>query len=179
MKANRSNPGILFTLIAVAALGGCVKPVAPPPPPPPAPAPPPPRPLPAPPADWRDAAQTPGTWLWSAATGRSTATYGVIGAAPQARLTCDRAGSAILLARQGDAPVPVPMQVTTTALSRPLLSDPARGTPGWVVMALPVRDPLLDGIAFSRGRFALEMAGAPTLYLPSWPELSRVIEDCR
>lgn len=75
--------------------------------------------------------------------------------------------------------MPVPMQVSTTALTRPLMSDPARGTQGWVVTAVPVRDPLLDAMAFSRGRFALETAGLPTLYLPSWPELSRVIEDCR
>lgn len=179
MKANRSNPGILFTLAALAAVSGCVKPVAPPPPPPPASAPPPPKPLPKPPADWRDAAQTPGTWFWSNTGGRSTATFAVLGGAHQARLTCDRAANAVLLARPGDALVPVPMQVTTTALSRPLMSDPARSTPGWVVTALPVRDPLLDAMAFSRGRFAFEMAGAPTLYLPSWPELSRVIEDCR
>jgi len=44
---------------------------------------------------------------------------------------------------------------------------------------LSARDPLLDAIAFSRGRFALEAAGLETLYLPAWPELSRVIEDCR
>jgi len=34
-------------------------------------------------------------------------------------------------------------------------------------------------MAFSRGRFALETAGQETLYLPSWPEISRVVEDCR
>ena len=44
---------------------------------------------------------------------------------------------------------------------------------------LPARDPLLDAMAFSKGRFAVEVAGLPTLYLPSWIEVSRVIEDCR
>jgi hypothetical protein len=34
-------------------------------------------------------------------------------------------------------------------------------------------------MAFSRGRFAIETAGLPTLYVPSWPEVSRVVEDCR
>ena len=42
-----------------------------------------------------------------------------------------------------------------------------------------VRDPLLDAMAFSRGRFMVEMGGAQTLVLPAWSELGRVIEDCR
>ena len=52
-------------------------------------------------------------------------------------------------------------------------------SPGMVTAELPARDPALDAIAFSRGRFALETAGLATLYLPSWPEISRVVEDCR
>ena len=44
---------------------------------------------------------------------------------------------------------------------------------------MPARDPLLDAMAFSKGRFALEVAGLPTLYVPSYPEVTRVIEDCR
>jgi len=44
---------------------------------------------------------------------------------------------------------------------------------------LAARDPLLDAMAFSKGRFAIETPGVPPLYLPSWPEVTRVIEDCR
>lgn len=40
-------------------------------------------------------------------------------------------------------------------------------------------DPLLDAMALSKGRFAVEVQGLPPLYLPSWAEVSRVIEDCR
>ena len=40
-------------------------------------------------------------------------------------------------------------------------------------------DPLLDAIAFSRGRVAFSVGSAPALVVPSWSELSRVIEDCR
>ena len=73
----------------------------------------------------------------------------------------------------------MPLAVATSSLRRPLMSDPARSPAGWLVVVLSARDPLLDAIAFSRGRFALEAAGLETLYLPAWPELSRVIEDCR
>jgi hypothetical protein len=32
---------------------------------------------------------------------------------------------------------------------------------------------------FSRGRFAVETDGLPTLVLQTWPEPARVVEDCR
>lgn len=130
-------------------------------------------------ADWRDAPQTPGTWQWSVSEGRSTATYGLLGAAPLARLVCYRERGQVGLQRAGTAAVAVPMAVRTTSTSRALSGDPQRGGAAWLEATFTARDPLLDAMAFSRGRFALEAAGQPTLYLPSWPEVSRVIEDCR
>src|SRR3546814_303353 len=44
---------------------------------------------------------------------------------------------------------------------------------------LPTRDPRLDRIAFSRGRFALEGPVGGALTLPVQSEIGRVIEDCR
>ena len=141
---------------------------------------PPPRPAPAPPpADWRDAPQTPGDWRWSATGTTSQASYGAAGAAPLVTLTCDRTSRTVLLARAGQASASVPMTVRTTSSLRLLSSDPAAGRPGGITTRLAPRDPLLDAIAFSRGRFTVEVAGLAPLYLPSWPELSRVIEDCR
>ena len=40
-------------------------------------------------------------------------------------------------------------------------------------------DPLLDAIAFSRGRIGFSTSGLETLVVPPWPEVGRVIEDCR
>ena len=40
-------------------------------------------------------------------------------------------------------------------------------------------DTVLDQIAYSRGRFAVEAQGLDTLILPAWAEVGRVIEDCR
>ena len=67
--------------------------------------------------------------------------------------------------------------LTTTSTRRllALAADPVAGAS----VALAVRDPLLDAMAFSRGRFMLEVAGFPALYLPAWAEVGRVIEDCR
>ncbi|MEQ1543172.1 MAG: hypothetical protein ABL926_13075, partial [Novosphingobium sp.] len=138
-----------------------------------------PLPLPRVSADWRDAAQTPGTWTWRGDGGTSVAQFGEPGLPPLASVTCDRAAGQVLLARQSRASGTVPIQVTTTATSRALVSEPLRSSAGWLVVALRARDPLLDAIAFSRGRFAFEAAGEATLYLPSWPEIGRAIEDCR
>ncbi|MGE5953581.1 MAG: hypothetical protein ACM308_08200 [Qipengyuania vulgaris] len=41
------------------------------------------------------------------------------------------------------------------------------------------KSPLLDAMALTKGRFAVETPGLPTLYLPAWAEVTRVIEDCR
>ncbi len=48
-----------------------------------------------------------------------------------------------------------------------------------VAAPLAARDPILDSIAFSRGRFVVAATNARQNVLPAWPELGRVIEDCR
>lgn len=176
-------------LVLTAMLGSCAAPQrpAPQPPAPVASAPPPapaPAPLPPPPADWRDAPQTPGSWRWNAGDPdwASVASFGTNRTDPVVMLICDRLNRRVRLHRATDPfrPAPAtPLQVVTTSMSRPMLSDPALSTGGLLVVSLPVNDPLLDAIAFSRGRFALETAEKETLYLPSSPELSRVVEDCR
>ncbi|SDC10083.1 hypothetical protein SAMN05444678_101352 [Sphingomonas sp. YR710] len=40
-------------------------------------------------------------------------------------------------------------------------------------------DPLLDRLAFSRGRFALAAPGLAQVVVPAWAEPARTIEDCR
>lgn len=111
--------------------------------------------------------------------GRSTASFVSPSGAALATLTCDRTNARVLLARRGDAAASVAMALTSTFGTRPLSSDPLRSAPSWVVAELHSNDPMLDSVAFSRGRFVLEVAGLETLYLPSWPEISRVVEDCR
>ena len=63
-------------------------------------------------------------------------------------------------------------------MARTLAVQPTGGTPAYVAVALTPRDALLDAMAFSRGRFIVEQAGAPTLVIPAWAEVPRVTEDC-
>lgn len=181
MKANAPSLRSGAIVLGLLVVASCAAPRPAPVPvavPSPAPVPAPP-PHPRPPADWRDAAQSAGTWRWGLVGGRSTASFVNPSGVALATLTCERTNARVLLARRGDAAASVAMALTSTFGTRPLSSDPLRGAPGWVVAELHSNDPMLDSIAFSRGRFAFEVAGLDTLYLPSWPEISRVIEDCR
>jgi hypothetical protein len=125
--------------------------------------------------DWRTAPITPGEWRWSNEGGQSVARY----AGGLLVLSCDRRAGKVTLLRSGSASGPVPMTIVTSSVERPVTGS-ARSTPAPAIAAtFDAGDPLLDAMTFSRGRFAVETAGLPTLYVPSWPEVSRVVEDCR
>ena len=71
------------------------------------------------------------------------------------------------------------MTLRTETQDRTLQARPGTGQAPLSVAVVAARDPLLDAIALTRGRFAVETPGQPTLYLPAWAEVTRVIEDCR
>jgi hypothetical protein len=122
-----------------------------------------------------DAPATTGDWSY----GGGVASFGEPGAQPRLTVRCDRAGGAVEIIRSGSAAAALPMRVLTEFESRTLDAVPAGSDPASIVARLPAQDPLLDAMAFSKGRFALEIAGLQTLYVPSWTEVTRVIEDCR
>ena len=174
----RTRP--LLPLALLLAICACV----PPPKPAPAPAPTPtplavPSPAPAPPpqsvySDWRDAPQTPGDWRYA----NGMATYGTPGAALLS-LRCDRAGGAVEVVHSGASTVAGPVMIRTETTERPVNGSAQRSDPPSTLLRFSPADPLLDAMAFSSGRFAVEVGGLPTLYVPSWPEVMRVIDDCR
>jgi hypothetical protein len=169
------------TLLAATGLA-LVTSCAAPPPPAPAPAPPPDaRPTPAPVAPlppnvgWRDAPITPGTWAWTMSGNQSVARF----AGGELSLVCDRRANAVTLLRRGETQGSVPATILTTIRNADLSAVPLDQLPPHVAITFAPNDPVLDAMAFSRGRFAVEVMGLPTIIAPSWPEVSRVIEDCR
>jgi hypothetical protein len=70
--------------------------------------------------------------------------------------------------RVGAAPA-IPIRIATTSSQRQL-------PPGNMVLA---SDPLLDAIAFSRGRLWVDTPGTMPLVLRAAAEPARSIEDCR
>lgn len=106
--------------------------------------------------DWPDRALTPGEWSYADGEARFAGFS----------LRCERGKGRIVLARDGAGGA---LRMRTSYGERTLASG----------AALPAADPLLDEMAFSRGRFAVETPGADALVIPAWPEPARVIEDCR
>ena len=175
-----------FAAAAALTLGlaACIPP-APEPTPAPSPKPaarpsPPPAPVAAAPApeNWIDAPQTPGDWAYA----NNSATFGTGASPTQAALslTCNPADRMISIARtiRGTNTAST-MTLRTETQDRTLQARPATSQVPLSVAVVAARDPLLDAIALTRGRFAVETPGQPTLYLPAWAEVTRVIEDCR
>lgn len=176
--------GKLSRLYMAAALlmlaESCSEPVTRAPAPTPAPRPavsiPPPDAVAKPAADWRDAPITPGDWRWAMEQDKSTARFD----GERLVLQCDREGSVVRLFRAGQvAGERLLFTVTTAAGTRALNGSAVAGPTTGAGVAIAAGDRLLDGMAFSRGRFVVETEGMPPLYVPSWAEVSRVIEDCR
>ncbi|MFO6447727.1 hypothetical protein ACLBKU_11330 [Erythrobacter sp. NE805] len=134
----------------------------------------PPAPLPADPATtWIDAPQTPGAWRYERLERTTTADYRSPERSRLVSIAC-RDGGQVMLdvdgARAGS------LTIRTETATRTLLAEANRQ---FAFVLLSPTDPLLDAIALSKGRFSIEAEGAAPLYLPSWAEVSRVIEDCR
>jgi len=176
----RFLPSALLALL----LASCVAP------PKPAPAPPPRRPAPSLPAappqqDWRDVPLTPGTWTWRGAQGASSiAQFGLPGQPAIFALRCDLGTRAIVFSRAGQGAAQPStaagaMMFTTSFGPFALPAADGGGQPPAIVAQISARDPRLDQVAFSRGRFLVDLSGQPRLVLPAWPQVARVIEDCR
>jgi len=103
-----------------------------------------------------------GQWSHFATADGSIAMFGT-----QIQLRCERATRTVVITRPNTAPAA--LTIATDTITR-IIAPSGR---------LPATDPLLDAIAFSRGRFIVSGGTGPTVAVPSWPEAARSIEDCR
>ena len=118
-----------------------------------------------------------GTWSYRAISGGSESDFIDAAAAVRLKIRCNRVGRTVSVIRTGVPAAAPTLTIWTSTLSR---SIPARFLATRELVAdVPATDPLLDAIAFSRGRLATAAAGAPMVAVPAWPEVDRVIEDCR
>ncbi|MEW9853720.1 hypothetical protein [Novosphingobium sp. M1R2S20] len=120
---------------------------------------------------------TAGNWQWNMEGQQSVARF----AGNRLTLRCDPTARTIHIERREPSASTqfsgsATLTVRTQSQTRVFAAIPQGGA---VTVSLAARDPLLDAMAFTRGRFAVEASGMPTLYVPSWTEVSRVIEDCR
>lgn len=166
----------LASLCALAACGRVVPQAEPPPVATPSPRPnPPPVLAPPPAAAWDLEPATPGSWVHRLTGQDSVADFVGQDGRRLFQLTCTAARDVELRAL-GNAPGAGTFTIRTRTLER-VVSAGARE--GAVATRLNARDPLLAAMAYTRGRFAVEVPGLPALYLPSWPEVTRVVDDCQ
>lgn len=132
-------------------------------------------------SDWRDWPITPGTWTYRADARGSLALFGEPDTDARFVVRCDRGAGRIYLSRAGDATNASGGAITvrTSTLARAVPAQPTGAALPYVAATLTPRDPLLDAMAFSRGRFIVELGTLPKLAIPAWAEIGRVIEDCR
>lgn len=168
---------VLMTLSPMAVLAGCVAPTERTPPP----APPPPvtiapRPVTTPPGPPADTGVEPGLWSYAAKPGGSAARFGVTPQSAILAIQCDRSsqGISIMVSRS----VPANGGTVTLRASSMVRNVAAEGNGTFATIRLTARDPILDALAFSRGRFGVALDGVERAY-PAWPEVTRVVEDCR
>lgn len=130
----------------------------------------------APSVGWMDAALTPGAWRYANQSGGGVAQFTGSGGAPLLMMECDReTGPGVRLYAFGQRASRLAIIRTETATR----SLPLTIGEGFAEALIAPDDPLLDAMALSKGRFAVEVEGVPPLYVPSYAEVSRVIEDCR
>ena len=103
-----------------------------------------------------------GAWSYAATTTGGEARFG-----GHLLLACDKRARTVTISRPG-LPAAA-LTVVTDTQNRAL-------PPNGLVSAY---DPLLDAMAFSRGRFLVSGGSAGAIAIPSWPEAARAIEDCR
>ncbi|WAT17913.1 hypothetical protein OZN62_13505 [Aurantiacibacter sp. MUD11] len=131
--------------------------------------------------NWMDAPRTPGDWSYVAEPAETLAVFGTSRTPEGVELliVCNLDTRRVAIGRKGTAIGQVEMLVRTETANRTLTASPVQSRAPLLVAELAASDPLLDAIAFSKGRFALDVAGVEPIYVPAWPEITRVVEDCR
>lgn len=131
----------------------------------------------------------PGNWryLRDGTSGSSSATYatgGDAGGANALAITCLRSQRVLSfqLARSlvGEIARGVTdLTIITTFGSKKYAIITSPDSQGTILFRIPAFDPFLDSVAYSRGRFGLTAPGGGRWIFPAWPEVARVLEDCR
>ncbi len=135
-------------------------------------------------ADHSASPVAPGSWTYQPLPGASEARFIDTGGIARLVIRCTKATRRVNLSPTSAVPA-ASIFVWTSSASR---NVPVRfeANSMRVTADFSAFDPLLDAIAFSRGRVAVTLAGAggstlvvPALVMPSGPEAARTIEDCR
>lgn len=91
---------------------------------------------------------------------------------------CDAENRRITLSREASAPS-ARLVIRTSSMTKTLAATTSEANSAYLTADIATTDPILDAMAFSRGRVLVEMEGQQPVILPSWAEIARIVEDCR
>ncbi len=126
---------------------------------------------------WMDVPQTPGDWRYGPIAGGTAGSFGEAASEPRFAIRCLRRGE-IELVRYGNFAGDDAMTVRTESVSRRVAGLPMTDNPS-LRAVLPASDSLLDAMAFSKGRFAIEARGVPTLIISASPAATESVRPPR
>jgi hypothetical protein len=127
---------------------------------------------------WIDWPIAPGFWVYRQDDRGSIALFGAANADATVTLRCDRGRQKLYLARAGNG-LAGTMTVRSSLTLKALPAVPTGGNPPYLATEIAPNDRILDAISTTRGRIAIEIQGMPSIAIPIWSEVPRVIEDCR
>ena len=131
----------------------------------------------SPTVDYNLAAIAPGSWSYLAVPGGSEARFTDASATIRLTIHCIKATRRVMISHASAAPASSLFVWTSSATRTLPATFDSKGMR--VTAALAANDPLLDALAFSRGRIVVSMPGASPLVAPAWAEPTRAVEDCR
>jgi hypothetical protein len=118
-----------------------------------------------------------GNWTYAPTADGTEAVFANSAGNPQLWLHCTRATRRVTISRP--ASVAAPSIVVWTSSRTQSAASSFNPATGRLTIDLGAYDPLLDAIATSGGRIAFSVGAQPPLVVPPWPEVARVVEDCR
>lgn len=128
---------------------------------------------------WIDWPITPGNWVYRKDARGSLALFGQADKDAIFIIRCDQSRRQLFLSRSGRVGEGAIMVLRASAGWQSYPAGNSGGTPYYTAVSVSPGDIMMDRIAYSRGRFAVETSGLESLAIPVWPEFSRVVEDCR
>ncbi len=128
--------------------------------------------------EWIDWPITPGDWVYRQDDRGSIALFGPAGSDAIVTVRCDRQRQRLYLSRAGNGTDAV-MLVRASSMRKEYRAGNTGANPPYLATEIMPNDPMLDAIASTRGRIAIEVSGQAAIAIPLWSEFPRVIEDCR
>lgn len=127
--------------------------------------------------DLSTAAPIVGEWNYSASTSGSDARFADSSGIAQLVIHCTPANRHVTISKPSAGPAPY-LTLWTSSQSRTIAASFDSAT-SRLTVEVEAQEPLLDALSTSRGRIGIAAGTQPSLVVPAWPEIARVVEDCR